>query len=73
MIAHQRSSETLAICQDAQSEGQDLHVVKSGGYRHSKAGQVESETQNANELIGDKISKIEENEDIPIYYSDDED
>ena len=59
----ERSSETLAI-QDVQSE--DLQI-KRGGYR--KQGQQLTNAPADNE-IGDKISKIDENEDIPIYYSD---
>ena len=59
----ERSSETLAI-QDVQSE--DLQI-KRGGFR--KEGQQLNNAPTDNE-IGDKISKIDENEDIPIYYSD---
>lgn len=59
----ERSSETLAL-HDAASE--ELQQIKRGGYRQPGAAAPQP-----NEIgDGDRISHIEENEDIPIYYSD---
>ena len=51
---------------DAQSEG--IISLKRGGYR--KPGAIMNAVGGE---FGDKISKIEESEDIPIYYSDQSD
>ena len=63
---NERSAETLPLHEGTNSE--ELQNIKN--YKRQAVPIVMSSNANAPQIIGDKISQIEENDDIPIYYSD---